>query len=62
MRQQREKRTEDGEQEAWLERLARAGYFVAVCYSAQEAIETIDAYIKLRPGQTHPKEQRRTET
>ena len=49
-------------QEAWLERLARAGYFVAVCYSAQEAIETIDAYIKLRPGQTHPKEQRRTET
>ena len=50
------------DQEAWLERLARAGYCVAVCYSAQEAIETIDAYIKLHPGQTHPKEQRRTET
>lgn len=50
------------DQEAWLERLARAGYCVAVCYSAQVAIETIDAYIKLRPGQTHPKEQRRTET
>lgn len=50
------------DQEAWLERLARAGYCVAVCYSAREAIETIEAYIKLRPGQTHPKEQRRTET
>lgn len=50
------------DQEAWLERLARAGYFVAVCYSAQEAIETIQAYIMLRPGEAHPKEQRRTET
>ena len=50
------------DQEAWLERLARAGYCVAVCYSAQEAIETIQAYIMLRPGQAHPKEQRRTET
>ena len=50
------------DQEAWLERLARAGYFVAVCYSAQEAIETIQAYIMLRPGEAHPREQRRTET
>lgn len=50
------------DQEAWLERLARAGYFVAVCYSAQEAIETIQAYIMLRPGEAHSKEQRRTET
>lgn len=50
------------DQEAWLERLARAGYCVAVCYSAQETIETIQAYIMLRPGQAHPKEQRRTET
>ncbi len=50
------------DQEAWLERLACAGYCVAVCYSAQEAIETIQAYIMLRPGQAHPKEQRRTET
>lgn len=50
------------DQEAWLERLASAGYCVAVCYSAQEAIETIQAYIMLRPGQAHPKEQRRTET
>ena len=50
------------DQEAWLERLERAGYFVAVCYSAQEAIETIQAYIMLRPGEAHPKatEQRRT--
>lgn len=50
------------DQEAWLERLERAGYFVAVCYSAQEAIETIQAYIMLRPGEAHPREQRRTET
>lgn len=50
------------DQEAWLERLACAGYCVAVCYSAQEAIETIQAYIMLRPGQAHPKEQRRIET
>lgn len=41
-------------QDEWLHRLYKQGYFVAVCYSATEAIHAIQVYLTLRPGQNHP--------
>ena len=36
------------DQEEGLNRLAKAGYVVKVCYSAAEAIQTIEAYISMQ--------------
>lgn len=34
-------------QKEWLEKLREAGYFVAVCYSAEEAIAAIKDYLRI---------------
>jgi len=34
-------------QKVWLENLSRAGYFTKVCYGSKEAIEVIEAYVRI---------------
>ena len=38
------------DQKDWLNRLQAAGYFVAVCWSANQAIALLTEYCNLRPG------------
>lgn len=38
------------EQLGWLYRLATAGYYVAICWSARDAIQVITAYMDRRLG------------
>lgn len=40
------------QQKDWLHRLQKAGYAVAVCWSAQEAIALISRYMNLKDGET----------
>lgn len=43
-------------QEEWLQRMHKAGYFVAVAYSAAAAIELINKYLALKPDGEIPQE------
>ncbi len=38
------------EQEWWLDRLAEQGYLATICFSAGEAIETIEKYLEVAEG------------
>lgn len=41
------------EQRAWLDHFAEQGWLVKVCYGAEDAIDTFDAYIALGAGGPH---------